>query len=254
MNDLVVPQEEAAEAAGATGGRKPALPASAPLLPCRLLPWQIHPALVEDRLRVCAQLLVNARRDALRLASVEMGDDSWSIGCRAYAFGRQRLRRAAERGTHNWLTVLDESHHFVFLIEDVPVRFFRGAADEPTARTLRRQAVEAQQLSLALGQERAEGLVFRLALEATASGSVERVVFLALRGEEGLVECFWPVPTETASHPGPGRDVPGDHAAAGGAGQLFLLAEGDPAPVLIGPGARLLGRPRRSAASTRRPA
>jgi len=158
------------------------------------MPWEIHPALSDDRLRVCARLLANARRDAVRMASPEMGDDSWSIGCRAYAFGRQRMRRAAEAGRYNWLNVLDGSHHFVFLIEDVPVRFFRGAADEPTARTLRRQVIEAEQLSMALGQEQAEGLVFRLALEASAAGDVERVVFLALRGEEGRVECLWPVP------------------------------------------------------------
>jgi hypothetical protein len=165
-------------------------------LPAKVLPWEIHPALTEDRLRVCARLLAHARRDAVRMASFEMGDDTWSVGCRAYAFGKQRLQRVAESGAYNWLTVLDQSHHFVFLIQDVPVRFFRGSADEPTARTLRRQAVEAQQLSMALGAERAEGLVFRLALEATAGGGVERIVFLALRGEEGHVECFWPIPLE----------------------------------------------------------
>jgi hypothetical protein len=38
--------------------------------------------------------------------------------------------------------------------------------------------------------------MFRLALEAEAVEGVERVVFLALRGEEGQVECFWPVPLE----------------------------------------------------------
>ena len=102
--------------------------------------------------------------------------------------------RTAEGGTHNWLTVLDQSHHFVFLIESVPVRFFRGAADEPTVWTLRRQVIEAEQLTMALGKERAEGLVFRMALEAEASGDVQRLVFLAPRGEEGQVECFWPVP------------------------------------------------------------
>ena len=169
-------------------------PSALPTLsPSRKRPWDIHPALTEDRLRACALLLAHARRDAVRLAAYDMGDDSWSVGCRAYAFGRQRLRRAADRGTYNWLTVLDESHHFVFLIEDVPVRFYRGLADEPTARTLRRQAVEAQQLTLALGEEKAEGLIFRFALEASAAAGVERIVFLALRGEEGQVECFWPV-------------------------------------------------------------
>ena len=175
------------------------LPSALPALPPRRRPWDIHPALAEDRLRACALLLAHARRDAVRLAAYDMGDDSWSVGCRAYAFGRQRLRRAADRGTYNWLTVLDESHHFVFLIEDVPVRFYRGSADEPTARTLRRQAVEAQQLTLALGEEKAEGLVFRFALEASAAGGAQRVVFLALRGEEGQVECFWPVALEVPS-------------------------------------------------------
>ena len=120
-----------------------------------MLPRDIHPALTEDRLRTCALLLVHARRDAVKLASPELGDDTWSIGCRAYAFGKQRLQRAAERGTYNWLTLLDQSHHFVFLIENVPVRFFRGQADEPTVRTLRRQVIEAQQLTMALGSEQA---------------------------------------------------------------------------------------------------
>ncbi len=53
---------------------------------------------------------------------------------------------------------------------------------------------EAEQLTLALRRERAEGLVFRMALEAEASSDVQRVVFLALRGEEGQVECLSSVP------------------------------------------------------------
>ena len=125
------------------------------------LPWDFHPALTEERLRLCARLLANARRDAVALAAYEMGDDSWSVGCRAYAFGRQRLKRVAETRQHPWLRVMDDSHHFVFLIDEVPVRFYRGAADEPTVRTLRRHEAEAQQLGLALGIGMAEGLALR---------------------------------------------------------------------------------------------
>jgi hypothetical protein len=165
------------------------------------LPWELHPALTEDRLRVCARLLANARRDALAMASYELGDDPWSVGCRAYAFGKHRLARAATSGQHNWLGVLDESNAFVFLIEDVPVRFYRGLAEEPTARALRRHAQEAEQLSLALG-DAAEGLVFRLAVETGEGGRVERVVFLALRGEEGEATCVWPVPLEMPAEVG----------------------------------------------------
>lgn len=174
---------------------------SPPSPPSGRLPWEIHLALTEERLRLCGRLLAHARRDALAMARHELGDDAWSVGCRAYAFGRHRLRRVAEAGHHPWLRVLDESHHFVFLIEQVPVRFYRGPADEPTARTLRRQANEAEQLSLALG-EAAAGLVFRFAVETGESGEVERVVFLALRGEE-RTECFWPVPLDAPPAAGP---------------------------------------------------
>ncbi len=130
------------------------------------------------------------------MAAYEMGDDSWSVGCRAYAFGKQRLKKAAMSGSHSWLSVMDESHHFVFLIESVPVRFYRGFAEEPTARTLRRQEAEAQQLGLALGIDEADGLVFRFAIETGVTGNVERVVFLALRGENGHAECAWLVPLD----------------------------------------------------------
>src|SRR5689334_12083180 len=161
------------------------------------LPWDFHPALTEERLRLCARMLANARRDALAMASYDLGDDPWSVGCRAFAFGRHRLKRAAASGEYPWLEVLDDSAHFVFVIggngQGVPVRFYRGAADEPTERTLRRQEGEAQQLSLALGEVAATGLVFRFAVETGSGGQVERVVFLALRSEE-QVECFWPVP------------------------------------------------------------
>jgi hypothetical protein len=160
-------------------------------------------------------MLANARRDALAMASYELGDDPWSVGCRAFAFGRHRLKRAAQSGDYPWLEVLDDSVHFVFVIgsngHGVPVRFYRGAAEDPTNRTLRRQELEAEQLSLALG-EAAEGLVFRFAVETGEGGRVERVVFLTLRGEE-RVECFWPVPLELPA------------VVGGAAEQLRLIAD-----------------------------
>ena len=163
--------------------------------PPRRRPWDLHPALTEERLTVCARLLVRGRTDALALADPWAGDDAWSIGCRAYSFSRNQLRRASETGRYNWLGILDETHHFVFLIEGVPVRFFRGDASEPNKRALRQQENEAQQLALALGGSgHPDGLMFRLALETDEAGAVQRVVFLGLHGEEGHVECFWPVP------------------------------------------------------------
>jgi len=84
-----------------------------------------------------------------------------------------------------------DSHHFVFLIEKVPVRFYQGFAWEPTVRTLWRQEAAVQQLGLALEIDEADGLVFRFAIETGVTGNVERVVFLVLRGDEGYTECAW---------------------------------------------------------------
>jgi hypothetical protein len=181
--------------------------------PSPRLPWDFHPALNEDRLRLCARWLANARRDAVALAAYELGDDSWSVGCRAYAFGKQRLKRVAASREHSWLRVMDDSHHFVFLIDQVPIRFYRGFAEEPTVRTLRRQEAEAQKLGLALGMDAADVLVFRLAIETGVTGGVERIVFLALRGEEGTAECVWPIPL----------DLPAEQSKPGV--QLRLIAD-----------------------------
>lgn len=218
-------------------GEPPALPD--PLLATRRMPWDLHPSLTEERIRICARLLANARRDALAMASHELGDDAWSIGCRAYAFSCHRLQRAAEAGEHPWLKVLDGSHHFVFLIDNIPVRFYRGAADEPTDRTLRRQEIEAQQLTLALGASEAvdDGLIFRLAIETGEAGRVDRVVFLALRGEADAVECFWPVPLEVEPAGMP-------RVAQRGAVQLRLIADdGYEGPEAAGRRARGSGSP-----------
>lgn len=174
-------------------------------------PWDLHPALTEERLSAAARLLARGRADALALADPWAGDDAWSIGCRAYSFSRHQVANAARSGRFPWLKVLDETHHFVFLVDGVPVRFFRGDAEDPTKRTLRQQETEAQQLALALGSEGTEGLMFRLAVETEADGSVRRVVFLALRGEEGQVECFWPVPlgdAEVRSNSGAAMPLP----------------------------------------------
>ena len=165
----------------------------------RLAPWDLHPSLTAERLAAAARLLARGRQDAIASADPWAGDDAWSIGCRAYAFSKHQLSRAAQSGRYPWLGILDGTHHFVFLIDGVPVRFFRGDAEDPGKRTLRQQESEAEQLALALGSVGADGLMFRLAVETGEDGAIGRVVFLALRGEEAHVECFWPVPLESSA-------------------------------------------------------
>jgi hypothetical protein len=160
-------------------------------------PWDRHPSLTAERLGVVARLLWTARRDAVSHAAWALGDDAWSVGCRAYAFAKSRISRVAEARYHSWLQVLDSSNHFIFLIDGVPVRFYRGFADEPTDRTLKQQESEARQLSLAFGgSDDTDGLAFRLAVETDERGQANRVVFLGLRGAAGRIECTWEVPVQ----------------------------------------------------------
>ena len=87
---------------------------------------------------------------------------------------------------------MDDSHGFG-LIDQVPFLLSRHGND-PTARTLRGQEAEAQQLGLALGDEMAEGSIFRLALEADAKGGVDP--WSSWRCAQGHAECAWSVPLE----------------------------------------------------------
>jgi hypothetical protein len=114
--------------------------------------------------------------------------------------------------------VLDGSHHFVFLIEDVPVRFYRGAADDaPSAPSSGRRWRRSSWASPSASRRPRAGVP--LGVETGPGGAAERVVFLALRGEEGLTECFWPVPldeAEPAAMPWQGHQLalPGHNASA----------------------------------------
>ena len=76
--------------------------------------------------------------------------------------------------------------------DGVSVRYGEGASAV--------QALDRADLAFGRG-DGAGGLMFRLAVETDGRGAVSRVVFLALRGEEGRVECFWPVPLGDAPPP-----------------------------------------------------
>src|SRR6185437_5763601 len=92
---------------------------------------------------------------------------------------------------------------FTFRVGAVPIRFYRGAADEPHQRTLHQAYPELRQLALTFGDGRdLRGMAFRLAVETDIDGEITQIIFLALRGE--AVECYWPIPlgaVVTVMHP-----------------------------------------------------
>jgi hypothetical protein len=160
-------------------------------------PWDYHPDLTEDRLVAVAQLIVDGRQTAVELFDEEAGDNGWTLGCRAFQFGRARILRAFDEGAYAWLNVIDRTLQLTFTIGEVPIRIYRGEAEEPTDRTRRQSLTELKQLSF-LFDQRDEGrdLLFRFAVETDIDGSVLSVKFVGLRGETAVLN--WAVPLALA--------------------------------------------------------
>lgn len=164
----------------------------------KIYPWDYHPDLVEVRLKAVAGMLVDGRHSALERFDQEAGDNGWTHGCRAFQFSRFRVLRAIDSGEFPWLTAIDRTLQLIFKIGAVPVRIYKGDAEEPTDRTLRQSFGELRQLEL-LFAEHDEGrdLAYRFAIETDIDGSVLAVKFVGLRGETAVLN--WDVPLDGAS-------------------------------------------------------
>lgn len=156
-------------------------------------PWDYHRDLTEERLVAIAQLIADGRQAAVDLFDEEAGDNGWTLGCRAFQFGRARILRSVDREEYPWLRLMDRSLQLIFTIGEVPVRIYRGEADEPTVRTLRQSNSELRQLEFSF-DTRDEGreLAFRFAVETDVDGSVLAVNFVGLR--DGTAVLNWDVP------------------------------------------------------------
>ncbi|MGH7239498.1 MAG: hypothetical protein ACREHG_05465 [Candidatus Saccharimonadales bacterium] len=150
-------------------------------------PASFHPDLTEDRLNVIADILISTRNETVDLFDPDAGDTNWDLGCRVYGRSCTRIIRAGPK--YDWLNVSDTTLHLVFNIGQVPIRFYTGSSDDPTARTMERSFPELQQLSLAFPKV-TELLTWRFAVEAEADGKAFRVVFAGFTSAEEI-ECEW---------------------------------------------------------------
>ena len=162
-----------------------------------IYPWDYHSDLTAERLTIIAQLIADGRQVAIELFDEEAGDSGWTLGCRAFQFGRVRILRTADSGKYPWLDVIDRTLQLVFKIGEMPVRIYRGGADEPTDRTMRQSLVELKQLSLQFAEhDEGRALAYRFAIETDIDGSVLAVKFVGLRGKTAVLN--WDVPLDLA--------------------------------------------------------
>ena len=164
-------------------------------------PWDYHPDLTEDRIITIARMIVDGRQAAVELFDEEAGDNGWTLGCRAFQFGRARILRAVDDSSYDWLGLIDRTLQLIFTIGEVPIRIYRGEAEESTDRTMRQSLSELRQLGFSF-DERDEGrdLLFRLAVETDIDGSVLAMKFVGLRGETAILN--WDIPIESSAGSG----------------------------------------------------
>ncbi|NTI50978.1 hypothetical protein G6L94_21885 [Agrobacterium rhizogenes] len=163
----------------------------------KIYPWDYHSDLTEDRLCEVGAMIVDGRHAALDRYDEEAGDNGWTHGCRAFQFGRFRILKAIDGGEYPWLTAIDRSLQLIFKIGEVPVRIYKGLAEEPTGRTLRQSYGELQQLGLLFPEcDEGHDLAYRFAVETDVDGTVIALNFVGLHGETAALN--WSVPFDSA--------------------------------------------------------
>lgn len=157
-----------------------------------LKPWECHPDLTEERLRLLAKFFADTASEVAGEHSPESGDDAWSLGCRRNAWWRNRMLDIVQSGTWPWLQVICPTKGFVFAIGDVPMRFYRGRSETPPMNTLAHRADELRQLTIAFGDSDYRVFKWRVSIDTDRKGRPAQIVLAGLR--DGLVECYWSLP------------------------------------------------------------
>lgn len=161
-------------------------------------PWEYNDALTEQNLIEVCNLIVSAYNEVLDYRLPEKGDNKWALGCRRYAWAKERIRKAVESGLIPCLSILkDQGNTFIFLIGEVPVKFKCTDPDDPDDSVIRQSAIESQQLSLLEleGLYDPRSLRWRIAVEDDYDGEVLRVAVIGIT-ENKMTECFWEMPRD----------------------------------------------------------
>mgnify|MGYP000849658052 CR=1 FL=1 len=163
-------------------------------------PWEVDAALKPKRLILLAQVAVEARNRAFAEANREQGDTNWGLGCKAHERFCHALSKLAEGAESPWLRVRREGLSFNILVEDVPVRVYRGSALKPPMRHVRAMANEARvlaerQLPLFVDAIEPRTWFWMMAMETWEDGRVRRSVFFQV-AEDGRSRHHWEPPTE----------------------------------------------------------
>jgi len=164
----------------------------------KTIPKDIHPDLTEYRLLKVANLIREQRQDVLYRSERVRGDNSWSIGCRAYSWTCHALNKASlhDHPYSEWLSIVeDKGLYFTFSIGSVPIKFYRGDPNNPPVRASFYTSDEflARQSAFSFNPKNDQDFVLRLIIETNHDDVVSDITLVQI-DNKGCSINQWPIP------------------------------------------------------------
>jgi hypothetical protein len=163
------------------------------------LPWELNSALLPERLQLLAIAAQQARDGVIDLRDDR--DDAWCCCCRAYTWTRAAFAAVQQAGGASWMRTKSSGLAFTFYVGNVPMKFYRGKADQPKTSSLRsgvREMLAQSRLDFLEEEIQGEGEAgwfWLMAIDTDVDGRVlDVVVFQANANKE--VRYPWPVPLD----------------------------------------------------------
>lgn len=173
------------------------------------LPSDVYPALTADRLAFVGRLMRAVRAEAADSHEPDKGDTAWGLGTRGHERTIFAITNAASGIASEWLTVIEPGLHFVFAIGGVPIRFYRGEAESPPTKSLKRNYPEiAAQRQMAFtipgfdvpARVKATGeYVLRIAIETDVDGRADRIVLVEV-AEDLSTRMIYEIPETSVGY------------------------------------------------------
>lgn len=160
-----------------------------------LKPSEYNNRLNEYLIDIVAQILYKARLNCLDNFDPESGDTAWSNGVRSREWCRQAIRRASEE--YDFIKILvDKGQSFCFLLNGVPVKFFKDNSKKPSSKLFKYREIEQKQYDLfpADGVSIPRDILWRFVIETDISLDISKIVFMGLNKTTNDIECLYESP------------------------------------------------------------